>query len=149
MIKELVYENKNVAFFCSTLEHFRELIMESKKEGIVFSKTGYIEEDFKRYENNLHEGYSHIILMVYYRYHISRSLSDFAIEQYKNGSKTWLPFTTPEPFTPDNFENYKEEIQFYVRSYKDYDTYNDWDKYKIIDYTQILRDIKLKEILNG
>jgi hypothetical protein len=120
MIKELVYENKNVAFFCSTLEHFRELIVESKKEGIVFSKNGYIEEDFKRYEINLQEGYPHVILMVSNSYinHIELQL-------------------------------FKDEIQFYARSYKYYDTYNEWDKYKIVNYTELLRDIKLKETLNG
>lgn len=120
MIKELLNENKNVAFLCGTLKQFRELISESRKEGIVFSKTGYIEEDFKRYEINLQEGYPHVILMVSNRYinHIELQL-------------------------------FKDEIQFYVRSYKDYDNYTDWDKYKIVNYTELLRDIRLKEILNG
>lgn len=104
--------------------------MESKKEGIVFSKTGWIEKDLKIYENYFHEGYPHIALMVYNRYMISKDLSvpDIEYELYP--------------------ENYKDEIQFYSRSYKDYNTYTDWNKYKIVNYTQILRDIKLKEILN-
>lgn len=41
-----------------------------------------------------------------------------------------------------------EEYQFYSREYGDYSKYTDWDRYKIIDYSLLLRFEKVKKLKN-
>jgi hypothetical protein len=44
------------------------------------------------------------------------------------------------------FKNIGHEIQFYSRDQKDSDGF-DWTQWKLINYTQLLRDLKLNKIL--
>jgi len=53
------------------------------------------------------------------------------------------------PFVILSIMKSEDEIQFYSRDdiikYKDY--YTDWDKYKMIDFTEIIRDKSIDDIL--
>jgi hypothetical protein len=42
--------------------------------------------------------------------------------------------------------NRKENNFIFVRDFYDYDNYEDWETYKIINFKEVLREEKIKEI---
>ena len=128
MIQELILEHKSVAFVCQTIDHVRYFIHQSDKEKIVFSKRLNTVNSFVEDTDMLLD----------------------QISRLKN-----------PPFVILTIMKSEDEIQFYSSSryfsilsarddiikYKDYYTDTYWDKYKMIDFTEIIRDKSIDDIL--
>jgi hypothetical protein len=132
MIRDIILEYTKVGFMCNTFDHFKLFIDNCKNEGIIFSKGRSIEEYdniFEKYTKYIRsESYQGVIALVMYDY----------------------PVFVAKP------EENKKEFQIYSRSITEYqiylndsksDFYKDWHKFKMINYTEMIRDNKLKEIL--
>ena len=123
-ITEIVKKYKSVAFTFASIKGFECLLDISNSQGVIFSRFGYVEEDiFEKYTKYLHKDHACIILLVH-------SIFEDELDYYRIYCKPGI----------------KDEIQIYSRSYKDYDNYEDWDKYKFIDFMQLIRDDKLDRL---
>jgi hypothetical protein len=117
MIKEII-EKGSIAFICNSFDHIKQFIEISKREGINYEKMGWKESD----EEDMFE--------TYIQYLSNKHKSIIIIKKKMISMEYGVRF----------------EHQFYSRTYKNYHSYNDWDNYTFVDFTQLLRDSKLKEL---
>ena len=131
MIRHSVIKYGMVGFICQSLDHFKKLIDDAKEEEITFSKIGFIENYdslFEKYTKFVKKDDGGAIALIC-----------LASRMLESGES-------------------KNEFQFFSRSITDYqrflrndgsDYYHDWEKFTMINYSEVIRDNKLKEILNG
>jgi hypothetical protein len=119
IIKEIVSKKGNYAFLCKNHTHFKMCVKQAINEGIVFSKT------FGNWHKDPHpnyiEGYDYIIS------NYTKHLSDNNVCAL--------------------MKNTGYEIQFYSRDINSNHGF-DWSEWEIIDWTSLMRDSKINEIIN-
>lgn len=121
MIKEIIEGNhQNIAFEFINIEYFKIFIQMTIEENIEFSKTLGVK--FEEENTKLYEKYSKNMYIGYKCYVL---ICKYLI----------------------NIDSDLYEYQFYSRSSKYYDTYTDWGKFKFIDFTKLIRDKKIEDIL--
>ena len=132
MIRDIILEYTQVGFICNTLDHFQILLYTCKDEGIIFSKGKFIEE-----YDNLFEKYSK-----YANSSITEGLIALLIHDYHG-------FVINPEENKKQFQIYSRPIshyQIHLNNPKD-DFYKDWHKFKMINYTGMIRDNKIDKIL--
>ena len=118
-IKEIVSKKGNYAFLCKNLTHFKMCVKQASDEGVVFSKT--IGTWHKTTPKYI-EDYDYII--------------SYYIEHLKTNNVCAL------------MKNTGYEIQFYSRDRSSNDGF-DWSEWEIIDWTTLMRDSKIDDILRS
>lgn len=120
MIKELVLEYEKMVFNCHTNENLKQFIKLACKE-IKFSKS-FI---FKESEED--------ILETYTKKNQSIAIIIYAEDCFDSEKNTDVAGVT-------------KEFQFYSRKLEDMEYYNDWNYFKFIDFTKMLRREKIKKL---
>jgi len=117
MIKESALRYKSISILCKTYYDFLKVI-DIATEEMIFSKT-LKTDNFRFFENK-----------------------EYILENYQSflNKKETIALILVE----ENV-NYTE-FQFYCRNYSEYDSYNDWDRFKMIDCSIYLRKEKLKQL---
>jgi hypothetical protein len=118
MIKDIISKKGNYAFLCKDKNHFKVCVRQTHDEGIVFSKS--IPFGGRDLEPFV-EGYDYII--------------ENYIKHLSDSNVCAL------------MKNTGDEIQFYSRDLNNSDGFF-WNDWEVIDYTYLLRDVKLNNILN-
>jgi len=121
IIKDLILQYKMIAFICNNKNDFCNFVEESTKD-IEYSKYligngGVYVDKYKFVEDKNY----------IYKYHL-RFDKIIILIIFKQ-------------------ENGYDEYQFYSRNFYDYDLYKDWDRYEIINYSYLLRNDKIKNII--
>ena len=116
MIKESALRYKNISILCKKYDDFLKVI-DIATEEMIFSKTLPVKIRFFEDKKYILENY----------------------QSFLNKKGTIALILVEEKI------NYTE-FQFYCRNYSEYDSYDDWDRFKMIDCSIYLRKEKLKQL---
>jgi len=119
MIKDLILKYKNVAFMCNTKNDFINFVEESSEE-IEYSMGIGLGHNKRFVESKEYILDNHLKIPYNKKYILIRLKRNEGYDEY----------------------------QFYSRDSNTYNMFNDWEKYKTINYSYLLRKQKIKKIKN-